>query len=157
MPLSEHKFDRVISPEILTQIAGRDLLVEHLGYWPLFHDFEVLSISLDRALMSATIHDLRVTFRIFDINRSPLDPERRQGTAELLFQSVDDLHIEGFNHQNPIAGLSIVSAEPMGIAPRFRVKWGGTGMRHEVSFLCERIAVLRVMDLNPYRKALPDL
>jgi hypothetical protein len=144
-------------PETLVRISGRELLIEHLGYWPTFHDFEVLSIELNRALVLATTHDLRATFLVFDLNKRPDEPERKQGSAEILFESVDDLKIVGFNHQNPIMGLAIDPAEPFVGEPRFCVKWGGTYMPHEVSFSCRRISVLRVVDLNPYRKAFPGV
>ena len=68
-----------------------------------------------------------------------------------------ELHIDGFNYQNPIIGLSIVPFETDGEQRRFRVKWGGTCMQHEVSFTCGRISVLHVVDMNPFRKSLPNL
>jgi hypothetical protein len=97
---------------------------------------------------------MRATFYVFDLEKRPEDPERKQGLAELLFKSIDNLQLEGFNHQNPIMGLSIVR-KPSGASwRRFRVEWGGTGMLHEVSFSCEHISVLRVVDLNPFRKSI---
>jgi hypothetical protein len=60
-------------------------------------------------------------------------------------------------HQNPIMGLSVVPSEPLGQEQCFRVQWGGTCMQHDVSFTCGQIAVLRVVDLNPFRKAFPSL
>lgn len=145
----------VVSPEVLVSISGRELLIKHLGHWPTFHDFEVLSIALDRVVISAAACDLKVNFLVFDLNKAPEDPERKQGCAEFLFENIDELHIDGFNHQNPIMGLSIVSCE--GDQNRFRVQWGGTCIRHEVSFTCGRIAIVRVVDLNPFSRSYPDL
>jgi hypothetical protein len=96
-------------------------------------------------------------FFVFDLGKSPDDAERKQGTAEFLFEDVDEVQINGFNHQNPIMGLSIAPAEPLGEVRRFRVQWGGTCMQHDVSFTCGRIAVVRVVDLNPFRKQFPTL
>lgn len=157
MPSTERKFDEPISPEVLAAISGRELLIQHLGHWPTFEDFEVISLVLERAIVSATACDLKATFFVFDLTRSPADPERKQGTAEFLFENIDALHIDGFNHQNPIMSLSIVRAEPSGGQIRFRVQWIGPGRPHQVSFTCSRIAVLRVIDLNPFCKALPNL
>ena len=142
-----------ISPEALASISGRELLIEHLGHWPTFHDFEVLSLALERAVVSAAACDLRVTFLVFDLSKAPDDPDRRQASAEFLFEGIDALHIDGFNHQNPIIGLSIVPTDER----RFRVEWGGTCMQHDVSFTCGRVAVLRVVDLNPFRRPSPSL
>jgi hypothetical protein len=153
MPSSPLTFQEPIAPEVLSSIAGRELLVEHLGHWPTFHDFEVLSLALERTLATAAACDLRVIFLVFDLSKAPDDPDRRQGTAEFLFEAIDALHIDGFNHQNPIMGLSIVRS---GDHP-FRVEWGGACMQHDVAFTCRRIAVLRVVDLNPFRRSSPSL
>ena len=155
MPSPDRKFQETVSPDTLAAISGRELLIQHLGHWPTFHDFEVLSLTLERAVVSAVTHDLKATFLVFDLNKSPDDPERKQGTAEILFEDVDALHIDGFNYQNSILGLSIVPCG--GEGDRFRVEWGGTCMQHDVSFTCGRVAVLRVVDLNPFRKAFPSL
>jgi len=45
----ERVIDGTISAEVLASIAGRELLTNHLGAWPTFHDYEVISIILDRA------------------------------------------------------------------------------------------------------------
>ena len=127
--------------------------IEYLGHWPTFHDFEVLSLHLERAVVSAAACDLRATFLVFDPSKAPDDPERRQASAEFLFESIDALDIDGFNHHNPTIGLSIVPCDERG----FRVAWGGTCMEHEVSFTCAGVSVLRVVDLNPFRKASPGL
>lgn len=151
----DNAFESMIAPDVLATISGKELLIQHLGYWPTFHDFEVVSICLDRAVgavVSAANSDLRAVFLVFDTNEAPESGERKQGTTEILFEDVDELHIDGFNYQNPIIGLSIVTGGERG---RLRVKWGGTCMRHEVSFVCSRISVLRVVDLNPFRKASP--
>ncbi len=152
MSWPERPIDGTISPETLASIAGRELLVRHLGHWPTFEDIEVVSIVLERAVVSAIAHDLRASFIVFDLDKRPDDPERKQGLADLLFESVDDLKITGFNYQNPIMGMSIRSAKSD--VSKFLVSWGGTCMQHDVSFACRRISVLRVVDLNPFRKAL---
>jgi len=151
----ERFIDGVISDEVLADIAGRELLIDHLGSWPTFHDYEVVSITLERApwLTTATC-DMRATFYVFDLDKRHEDQQRKQGLAELLFRGIDDLRLEGFNHQNPIMGLSIVRDTSGASWRRFRVEWGGTCMRHEVSFSCCHISVVRVVDLNPFRKSL---
>ena len=148
-------YPETILPEVLASISGRELLVQHLGHWPTFHDFEVLSLALDRPVIPAADCALKVAFLVFDLSKEPSDPERRQASVEFLFESINELHIDGFNHQNPIIGLSIVPCD--GAQGRFRVEWGGTGMQHEVSFTCGRVSVLRVIDLNPFRRPSPSL
>src|SRR5262245_40378548 len=151
----ERFINGVISNEVLVDIVDRELLIDHLGCWPTFHDFEVVSIVLERAPWPTTAtRDMRATFYVFDLAKQHEDPERKQGLAELLFKDIDDLRLEGFNHQNPIMGLSIVR-DPSGYSRRrFRVECGGTCMPHEVSFSCSHISVLRVIDLIPFRKSI---
>jgi hypothetical protein len=157
MPCPERQIDESISSEVLAKIFGRELLVEHLGCWPTFHDFEVISIVLERAPWPNTArHDLRATFFAFDLNKKPTDSERKQALVEILFGEILKLHIEGFNHQNPITGLSIVISNKQANNCKFQVQWGGTCLDHEVSFSCNRISVLRVIDLNPFRKPLVE-
>ena len=85
------------------------------------------------------------------------DPQRGQASVEFLFEDISDLRIDGFNHQNPIMGLSIIHGEGQGIQQRFRVKWEGTGVQNDVSFTSGRVAVLRVVDFNPFRRPSPTL
>ena len=150
MPIPERQIDGNISKEILAKIQGRELLISHLGRWPTFEDFEVMSITLERAPWDDTArHDLRATFSAFDINKKPTDPERKQAFVEIQFEGISELQIEGFNHQNPITGLSINQSGDC----KFQIQWGGTVLEHEVSFICSQISVLRVIDLNPFRKS----
>jgi len=151
VPSNERKIDGRVAPDVLARISGRELLISHLGYWPTFDDFEVLSILLERAPVKDTItSDLKTTFRAFDINKKKSDPERRQAIVEIQFGDISELKIDGFNYQNPITGLSIKNNSNASMT----INWGGTGMHHAVSFICGHIAVLRVIDLNPFRKSL---
>ena len=150
MPIQERQIDGNISKEILAKIRGHELLVSHIGYWPTFDDFEVISINLERAPSDDTTRrDLRAIFSAFDINKKQIDPERKQALVEIQFEEISDLKIDGFNYQNPIAGLSIKQTDE----GKFRVEWGGTVLKHEVFFICNQISVLRVIDLNPFRKS----
>jgi Immunity protein 50 len=155
MPWPERSIDGLVSSEVLGSIHGRELLIQHLGHWPTFHDFEVISISLERApwLTTATC-DLRAIFYVYDLQQPPAEPERKQAFAELLFEHIDELQIAGFNHQNPIMGLSITRRESSGASPSLFVEWGGTCLQHEVSFSCSRISVVRVIDLNPFQQSI---
>ncbi|HEY1173040.1 MAG TPA: Imm50 family immunity protein [Verrucomicrobiae bacterium] len=153
MTVPTNIFTTPIAPDTLASISGRELLTQHLGHWPTFHDFEVLSITVERPLVITATKDLRATFLIFDLTKSPDSPERKQGTVEILFEDIDDLKIEGFNHQNPILGLSITHSpdEPS----RLAVKWAGPAWKNDASFTCSHISILRVIDLNPFQKTLP--
>lgn len=146
-------FSRTLPDDrVMARIRGADLIQQQLGCWPDFHDFEVISIALERAPWNNGITcDLRAVFYIFNNQRHESSPERKPAHAELLFHDIDQLRISGFNHQNPIIGLGL----RLTICKRLRrellsVQWGGTCMHHEVRFRCDSITVVRVMEIDPF-------
>ncbi len=150
--MQERQIDGNISKEILEKICGNKLVISHFGFWPTFEDFEIFSITLERAPWSNTAtRNLQTVFSGFDINKKHADPERKQALIEIQFEEIADLKIDGFNHQNPITGLSI---KQIAGDYKFQIEWGGTVLKHEVSFICNRLSVLRVVDLNPFRKSI---
>jgi len=140
---------------VMSRVRGADLIRDQIGQWPDFDDFEIISICLDRSPSRdpSIACDIRAVFYIFDSRHPGSSPERRPGHAEFLFHNVDEVLIEGFNHQNPITGLGIHLAFcPRLQTERLVVEWGGTCMPHEVRFRCSSITVVRVIDLDPFRK-----
>ena len=116
-------------------------------------------MALERAPTDFTATtNLRVVFFTFDLDKAPADPKRKQAHTEILFSDLHDLKIDGWNHQNPIIGVSITREflERMNTEV-FRIRWGGTGMPHEVKFSCSNITVVDVMDLNPFEKSLTNI
>ncbi len=104
-------------------IVGSEKLVAALGYWPSFHDAEVVSVSAQRALPVSVHHasvKLVVHVRKYET--------RGEGTAQyeqvlvksilasFLCTQVADLELSEFNHQNAINSLS-VHEEPSADAP----------------------------------------
>ena len=51
--------------------------------------------------------DFRATFYVYDRQQTEESPVRKQAFAKFLFEHVDDLKIDGFNHRNPKMGLSV--------------------------------------------------
>jgi hypothetical protein len=146
-----------IDPAAINLIRGREALIDHYGYWPAFIDVEVIRISLERSPTGyAATSNLRAVFYTFDIHKAPDDPLRKQAHTEMLFGEVCDLKLFDWAHQNPIQGLSITRERSELLrCDLFRVFWGGIG--HEVNFLCSRISVVDVMDLNPFQKSFGSL
>jgi Immunity protein 50 len=138
-------------------IRGRDLLIDHYGEWPAFIDVEVIRLTLERAPTDyAASHTLRAVFSTFDIHRSSDDPLRKQAHTEILFSGISGLSISDWSTQNPIQGWSITRRQDDTMRTEcFQVYWGGIG--HEVRFDCGQIAIVDVMDLNPFQKSLSAL
>ena len=99
--------------EIYKKIIGFEKLIEMFGYWPSFHDAEIINISLDRSgkdewegpIIYAKIH-------VFQIG-----PEKTKNGKNFIFHyhtivtfrfaTVVNLNLEGLNSQNAIDGLKI--------------------------------------------------
>lgn len=96
-------------------IHGSEEVVSALGYWPSFHDAEVLSFTLERG---ARPEEKRSVARI-SVHVRQYEP-RHEGTAEfemalvqnvvvtLCFEDVEAIEVEDFNFQNVINSLQIL-------------------------------------------------
>ena len=95
-------------------IVGSDKLVAALGYWPSFHDAEIVSVSAERVLPVAP-GSASVTLVVHLRTYEP----RGEGTAQyeqvlvksilatFVCKQVSDLELSEFNHQNVIDSLSV--------------------------------------------------
>lgn len=99
--------------EIYKKIISFEKISEIFGYWPSFHDAEIINISLDRSgkdewegpILFAKIH-------VFQMG-----PETKNNGKEFVyhhhlivtfrFTTVENLALGGFNQQNAIDGLEI--------------------------------------------------
>jgi len=95
--------------------AGVEQVVAALGYWPSFHDADVLEMRLNRRpnaegcygpTLEALIHviDFDTTGRMGVGGRYPL---RHSVLIHLRFWDVVELQLEGFNYQNKLHELAI--------------------------------------------------
>jgi len=151
---TDREGQKTTPPEVVAAIEGAHLVLEWLGTWPAFEDFEVISLQFDRGnLMKVfetnawpeSIHpSLTVVFYGFDIRYSPDDPNRKPMLITIRFHGTfERFALNGFNHQNPIVGLEIIFKYPENLKKSvFAVDWGGTGLQHEASFICERVEAL---------------
>jgi hypothetical protein len=105
---------------IETLIAGSEKLVRIFGYWPSFHDAEVIDLHLwrgdvdpDRARSVFPVLTLKV--HLWELT-SEVDSEgclilRHHTLTTLRFHHVDQIEMNSFNHQNQIVRLSITRQE----------------------------------------------
>jgi hypothetical protein len=162
MPLQpwERRIQRpLVGPDLVDRIAHGSDLVQHFGHWPTFEDAELISLHFHRGnhlevaaraeWENRTPDSLEATFYVFSAEVHPDSAERRPAHVSLVFSDLHDVHIAGLSYQNPIRGLGIHMEhfEPLN-SQCFRVNWGGTGMRHEVSLLCGSIAVRSVQSIQ---------
>ena len=99
-------------PEIPTAIEGAHELHDWFGYWPSFHDAEIVSLHLNRTNPSA----LKIHFRhtTNEVDEAGYYVQTKHAVIEFLIDisGTDDcLELYGFNHQNVVMSLSIEKLE----------------------------------------------
>ena len=135
-------------------IEGAGKLLAIFGYWPSFHDAEVLWIRLDRKpaadsdygpTLEALIHAFEMT--------SEIDPKgyyvlRHHVLVHLRFREVVGLRMEHFNHQNVLSGVNFTEVQvPQMERIKERIKWDvvfGSSYGVDASFRCFAIEVIGV-------------
>jgi hypothetical protein len=94
---------------IVSNIPGAKQLFDLFGYWPSFHDAEILQVHLDRTNESwLKIHTWETTKELDHEGHFVLD---KHVVVTLTLRDLEDLDLIGFNHQNVIFGLSISPGE----------------------------------------------
>ncbi|MBK7643816.1 MAG: hypothetical protein IPJ19_12350 [Planctomycetes bacterium] len=131
------------------QIAGAEKLTAVFGYWPSFHDAEVVWIHLDRGeqmdgagpTLEALVHTFEISRDADAIGQLAL---RHHVLVHLRFRRVVDLKLEDFNHQNALFGLEVTEVPDVQSAPnRFQVRLDSAyGMW--ASFRCRTVECVQV-------------
>jgi len=144
-------------------IVGSEKLTTIFGYWPSFHDAEVLELHFWRGDIQTDkgIYDFPVlTFKIhvWELTNK-VDPQgylvlQHHMLTTLKFYDVDDFQMQGFNHQNAMMGLAISSEQRSdGPSPYFAVEVAPAfGMG--ASFKCLRMEVVEAIPCSDEGKAL---
>jgi len=92
-------------PVNIGEIEGAAELEEWFGYWPSFHDAEIVSLHLNRkGSSSLCVHTWEMTKEINDKGHYVL---AKHIVVEFVFEAVYELALNGFNQQNVIFGLTI--------------------------------------------------
>ena len=130
----------------IDHVFGTSKVVETLGYWPTFHDAEVISFTAERALPIKCGHS---TFRMAVHVRSY--ETVGEGTAQyarvlsanvlihFLFADACDFEFSEFNHQNVINAIVITpvtTTEPANLSVEVESIWGFGGVLR-----CSRVEV----------------
>jgi Immunity protein 50 len=99
-------------PEELTGIVGAKELHDWFGYWPSFHDGEIISLHLNRTNPSTLkIHCWHMTDEVDEAGYYVLT---KHAIVEFLIDisGTDDcLELFGFSHQNVVSSLAIEKLE----------------------------------------------
>lgn len=108
------------SPQIGSLIQCAEKLTNVFGYWPSFHDAEVLEVHLSRGHIdpAQNIYQfpiLTLKMHVWELTKE-VDLEgylvtKHHTLATLRFHDLADIEMKDFNHQNAILGLSLTVCE----------------------------------------------
>jgi len=124
-------------------IQNAQKVVAVFGKWPSFHDAEVCSLRLDRKGVSMEA-DIYVFSTASSVDKGGYYTRLNESVITLRFVQIEDLEMDGFNHQNVIASLTVQGQGRLSIMfePIF-----GLGCR----LTCSAVEVVSVV---PYRRSL---
>lgn len=127
--------DRIKNSAAITSVFGR---------WPSFHDAEVVRLELSRQLdasfgpaLVAEIHVFSMTSQVDERGYFVCD---KHSIVVLKFDGVEDLELDGFNHQNALSELDISDAGPKSLFEVYFDPAYGVGTQ----FKCRTIEVASV-------------
>ncbi len=104
-PLAKIKKYKV--EELVNKIENTDLILNHFGYWPAFHDAEVVSLHFDRNFKEGLPRLLiRIyAFEITDKVEAGYYQRIKHCLIQFEFEGVVESEVDGFNHQNAVYGI----------------------------------------------------
>jgi hypothetical protein len=146
-------------------IVGSEKLTTIFGYWPSFHDAEVLElhfwrgdIQTDKGIYDFPVLTLKI--QVWELTNK-VDPQgflvlQHHTLTTLKFYDVDDFQMQGFNHQNAMMRLLLSSEQRSeGPSPYFAVEVEPAfGMA--ASFKCLRMEVVEAVPCSDEGKAITD-
>ncbi len=92
-------------PTEVKDIPGAADLYDWFGYWPSFHDAEVISLYLSRkGSSSLRVHTWDTTKEVDEKGYYLLT---KHVVVEIILETVSDLSLDDFSQQNVISGLDI--------------------------------------------------
>ena len=95
-------------PEWSTEVDGADALFDWFGYWPDFHDAEILSVTLDRSGSSSVrIHTWETTD---EVDSQGYYVWRKHLIVCFLLDDISDVELNGFSSQNVISSARVVKS-----------------------------------------------
>ena len=131
------------------RIGGYEKLTSVFGYWPTFHDSEVLWLRLDRRplgegygpTLEALIHAFEMTS---DVDPSGFCILRHHSLVHIRFHDVVELRLGDFNNQNVLGELAIFDIRERQMESiQFEVHFVSS-FGVDASFQCDRIELLQV-------------
>jgi hypothetical protein len=102
-------FMKTLTPEWLGEVPGASGLFEWFGYWPDFHDSEVLSILLNRSGSSIVrVHAFEMTNQVDEKGYFVL---QKHVVVSFLLDNVLTCDLKWFNNQNAMSEIALLRTD----------------------------------------------
>src|SRR5579862_3841250 len=92
-------------PLELASVEGARELWHWFGYWPDFHDAEVLRLDLNRSGSSSL--SVNTWHTTGEIDEDGYYRREKNVTVEFTLTGISDLDLNGFSHQNVVGNIKI--------------------------------------------------
>ena len=132
----------------MAEIYGAELVTGIFGYWPSFHDAEVVRMSLERSakyeLGPTLLADVRTFEMTSDIDAQGRYVLRHHTLVSLRFDGVQDLELNDFNNQNALSEIAFNEIGSQAFPePSYEIVFAGV---HGISasFRCREVMVAGV-------------
>jgi hypothetical protein len=86
-------------------IINADSLTQWFGYWPDFHDFEIVRVEMDRSEPSITIQ-VYAFQTVKESDEKGYFKRAKECLVTLKFNAISEVALEGFNQQNVLSSLA---------------------------------------------------
>jgi hypothetical protein len=89
------------------EITNSKIVIDHFGYWPTFHDSEIISIKFERTWdKNNSLVQMRVyAFEMTDKLKGKYFELIKHCLVDIEFIGINNNEMDGFNHQNAVQGL----------------------------------------------------
>ncbi len=90
-----------------TYLDNHEAVLTAFGYWPTFHDSEVVSLLMDQSgILFDKIHNARIEIVVHAFewteSKERSEPIFNHHLVHFAFENVSEVALEGFNHQNAL-------------------------------------------------------
>ncbi|WP_181163769.1 Imm50 family immunity protein [Pontibacter mangrovi] len=94
--------------EFKEEIENANLILNHFGYWPSFHDSEIISLKFERNLEEGkpTVEMKVYAFEMTDKVVNRYFKRFKHCIIDFKFVDLQKSEMDGFNHQNAVDGLN---------------------------------------------------
>ncbi len=132
-------------------VTNARALTDVFGYWPSFHDAEVLSMYLDREgsdgpSLEARVHVFEMTDRVDERGFYVLT---KHTLVTLRFSDILLRELRWFNNQNSLSGLGIFEVDPATNEGRRIGVSFGANYGVEADLVCGSTAIVAIRSFEP--------